>query len=169
MATALVARLEQDDADLRRERVRLRWSSAGHPPPVVVDPDGGVRLLDDDPDLLLGVDPSASRVDRVVDLEVGSTLFLYTDGLVERRDRDLDTGTAALVEVLRECTGMPLEELCDLVLERLFLPDAEDDVALLAVRLHPQDRPRPPDAGPQVVPPGIAPAPAVRPEAGADR
>jgi hypothetical protein len=51
------------------------------------------------------------------------------------------------------------------VLEQLFLPDAEDDVAILAVRLHPQDRPRPPEAGPQDVPPGKAPSPAVHPEA----
>ena len=45
--------------------------------------------------------------------------------------------------MLRECAGLPLDELCDRVLERLFLPDAEDDVAMLAVRLHPQDWPRP--------------------------
>src|SRR3712207_8646377 len=68
-----------------------------------------------------------------------STLFPYTtlcrsDGLVERRDRDLDTGTAALVSVLAEYATLPLADLCDRVLERLFLPDAEDDVALLAVR-----------------------------------
>ncbi|MGY1704051.1 SpoIIE family protein phosphatase [Geodermatophilus sp. SYSU D00697] len=170
MATALVARLEQDHADLRAGCTRLRWSSAGHPPPVVVGPDGRVQVLDGGaPDLLLGVRPTAPRLDRVADLPAGSTLFLYTDGLVERRDRDLDTGTAALVRVLREHAGLPLAELCDRVLEQLFLPDAQDDVALLAVRLHPQDRPRPPEAGPQVVPEGIPPAPPVHPEAGADR
>ncbi|MGY1635396.1 SpoIIE family protein phosphatase [Geodermatophilus sp. SYSU D00742] len=168
VATALVARLEQGDADLRRDCTRLRWSSAGHPPPVVVSPDGGVQALEGQPaDLLLGVDPSRSRSDRVAVLPAGTTVFLYTDGLVERRDRDLDAGTAALVGVLRESAGLPLEELCDRVLERLFLPDAEDDVALLAVRLHTQTRPRPAEAGPQIVPPGIAPAPDVHPEAGA--
>ncbi|WP_245177011.1 SpoIIE family protein phosphatase [Geodermatophilus sp. DF01_2] len=168
MATALVARLEQDDVDLRADSTRLRWSSAGHPPPVLLRPDGQVQVLGDDlPDLLLGVDPSASRQDRVAVLPAGSTVFLHTDGLVERRDRDLDTGTAELVAVLGEYAGLPLADLCDRVLERLFLPDAEDDVALLAVRLHPQGRPRPTEAGPQVVPPGIAPAPAVHPEAGA--
>ena len=64
-------------------------------------------------------------------------MLLYTDGLVERRDRDVDAGTDELETALREYAD-PLEELCDRVLERLFLPDAEDDVALLAVRLHPQ-------------------------------
>jgi serine phosphatase RsbU (regulator of sigma subunit) len=167
MATALVARLEQDDADLRLDQARLRWSSAGHPPPIVVSPDGEVTVLDTLPaDLLLGVLPGTSRSDRVTVLPAGSTVFLYTDGLVERRDRDLDAGTEQLVAVLRESAGLTLDELCDEVLERLFLPDAEDDVALLAVRLFSQTEPRPAEAGPQQVPPGIEPAPDVHPEAG---
>jgi PAS domain S-box-containing protein len=142
MATALVARLEQEDDDLRAERTVLRWSSAGHPPPVLLRPDGGVQVLDSDlPDLVLGVDPSAARQDRVAVVPAGSTVFLHTDGLVERRDRDLDAGTAELVAVLGEYAALPLADLCDRVLERLFLPDAEDDVALLAVRLAPHAAP----------------------------
>jgi serine phosphatase RsbU (regulator of sigma subunit) len=142
MATAVVARLETDDARadadrrLRAGEVLLRWASAGHPPPVVLTPDGDVQVLDtSDPDLLLGVAPDRPRTDRAVVLAAGSTVLLHTDGLVERRDRDLDAGTAELVAVLRECASLPLQELCDRVLARLFLPDAEDDVALLAVRL----------------------------------
>ncbi|MGY1762754.1 SpoIIE family protein phosphatase [Geodermatophilus sp. SYSU D00779] len=136
MATAVVARLERGDDDPPSGRPLLRWSSAGHPPPVLLRPDGQVEVLDGDlPDLLLGVDPSVQRHDRVTVLPAGSTVFLHTDGLLERRDRDLDTGTAALVSVLAEYATLPLADLCDRVLERLFLPDAEDDVALLAVRL----------------------------------
>ncbi|WNV75968.1 SpoIIE family protein phosphatase [Geodermatophilus sp. DSM 44513] len=134
MATALVARLERAEAG----GTVLRWSSAGHPPPVLLGPDGRVTVLDGEPaDLLLGVDPSVSREDRVAVLPPGSTVLLYTDGLVERRDRGLDEGTAALVAVLGASAGLPLDELCDRVLSRLFLPDAADDVALLAVRLSP--------------------------------
>jgi len=48
--------------------------------------------------------------------------------------------TAELVRVLAELSDAPLAELCDRVLERMFLPDAEDDVALLAVRLQPASR-----------------------------
>ena len=167
MATALVARLEQDANDLRAGQVRLRWSSAGHPPPAILTPDGKALLLDDEaPELLLGVAPDTKRREYVTVLEAGSTILLYTDGLVERRDRDLDAGTAELVEVLRACAGLSLEDLCDEVLERLFLPDAQDDVAMLGLRLHPQDAPRPPEAGPQVVPDSIEPAPDVTPEAG---
>ena len=105
--------------------------------------------------------PSTHREDRVICLTRDGTVLLYTDGLVERRDRDVDAGTAELIEVLREYAGLPLEELCDRVLERLFLPDAEDDVAILAVRLHPQGEPRPPESGPQIVPESIEPAPDV--------
>jgi serine phosphatase RsbU (regulator of sigma subunit) len=169
MATALVARLEQDESDLRAGQIRLRWSSAGHPPPAVLTADGKALLLDGEaPELLLGVAPETKRREYVTVLEAGSTVLLYTDGLVERRDRDLDAGTAELVEVLRACTGLSLEDLCDEVLERLFLPDAQDDVAMLGLRLHPQDAPRPPEAGPQVVPANIEPAPDVQPEAGTD-
>ena len=169
MATALVARLEQDDDDLRAGRVRLRWSSAGHPPAAVLTAAGEAVLLDgEQPELLLGVAPESKRREHVTLLEPGSTVLLYTDGLVERRDRDLDDGTAELVEVLRSCAGMTLDHLCDEVLERLFLPDAQDDVAMLALRLHPQDAPRPPEAGPQRVPASIEPAPDVIPEAGSE-
>ena len=166
MATALVGRLEESDEDLRAGRTWFRWSSAGHPAPIVIDAEGQVALLDGTPaDLLLGVAPSTHREDRVACLTRNSTVLLYTDGLVERRDRDVDTGTEELLAALREYAGLPLEELCDRVLARLFLPDAEDDVAMLAVRLHPQDEPRPPESGPQVVPSTIAAAPPVHPEA----
>ena len=166
MATALVGRLEETEEDLREGRCWFRWSSAGHPAPVLIDEDGEVSLLDGVPaDLLLGVAPNMRRADRLAGLRRGSTVLLYTDGLVERRDRDVDSGTAELMKVLREHAELPLEELCDVALERLFLPDAEDDVAILAVRLHPQGAPRPPEAGPQVVPPTIAPSPSAHPEA----
>jgi serine phosphatase RsbU (regulator of sigma subunit) len=144
MATALIARLEsearRDDerhgSRLREDQVLLRWASAGHLPPIVIAPDGSVSVLDGAPaDLLLGVAPETHREDHATVLDRGSTVLLYTDGLVERRDRDIDTGTAELAGVLAGCADLPLEELCDRVLERMFLPDAEDDVALLAVRL----------------------------------
>ena len=130
VATALVAQLRQD-----AEGAVLHWASAGHPPPVVLSPDGSVHVLAERPDLLLGVDPRQPRGDHETVLLPGSTVLLYTDGLVERRDRGIDEGTDDLVEALRDCAGLPLEELCDGLLARLFLPDAEDDVAVLAVRL----------------------------------
>jgi PAS domain S-box-containing protein len=166
MATALIARLEQDDPELSAAQTRVRWATAGHPPPVLISADGEVTVLDGDaPDLLLGVEPGTARSDRVAVIGRGGTLLLYTDGLVERRDRDLDAGVAELCRVLAGLTELPLQELCDRLLQRMYLPDTEDDVALLAVRLHPQDEPRPPEAGPQRVPPGIEPSPDVHPAA----
>jgi PAS domain S-box-containing protein len=132
MATALVAELGPGPEG----GAVMRWASAGHPPPVLLTPDGRVTLLDAVPaDLMLGVDPEQRRTDHGAVLVPGSTVLLYTDGLVERRDRDIDDGTAALIEVLAQCADLPLDELCDRVLQVLFLPDAEDDVAVLAVRL----------------------------------
>ncbi|WP_345770295.1 SpoIIE family protein phosphatase [Blastococcus saxobsidens] len=135
MATALVAHLEPEP-DEETGRVRLRWANAGHPPPVLLASDGSVVLLDGkQADLLLGVAPDSAREDHVAVLAPGSTVLLYTDGLVERRDRDIDAGTDELLQVLGECAGLPLDELCDRVLDQMFLPGAEDDVAILAVRL----------------------------------
>jgi len=166
MATALVARLEQDDADLRAGNTRLRYSSAGHPPAAVLTSDGKAYLLDEEPsELLLGVSPHSERREHVAVLDRGATVLLYTDGLVERRDRDIDAGTAELVAVLQDCAGLTLDQLCDRVLDRLFLSDAEDDVAMLAIRVFPPDEPRPDEAGPQKVPPTIEPSPAVHPQA----
>jgi len=110
----------------------LRWSNAGHPPPVLVGA-GGSTVLERDADLLLGVDATAPRRDHRVPLPAGGTLVLYTDGLVERRGVPLDAGTAWLADELAGLAGRPLEELCDGLLadvtERL------DDVAVLAVRM----------------------------------
>ncbi|MGY2083269.1 SpoIIE family protein phosphatase [Blastococcus sp. SYSU DS0539] len=139
MATALVAHLEPEPGD-GGGRMRLRWANAGHPPPALLASDGSVVLLDGkQADLLLGVAPETVREDHVAVLAPGSTVLLYTDGLVERRDRDIDAGTEQLLEVLGECDGLPLDQVCDRVLERMILPDAEDDVAVLAVRLVPAD------------------------------
>ncbi|RBY88566.1 SpoIIE family protein phosphatase [Blastococcus sp. TF02A-26] len=153
LATAAVARLEQTDDERERGITRLRWANAGHLPPMVVQPDGSVAdLASWQGDLMLGVDATAVRQESVVTLDRGATVLLYTDGLVERRDSDLDAGVRRLRETLTELAGLPLEQLLDEVLERLVDGRPEDDVALVAVRLHRQDRPRPAEAGPNRVP-----------------
>jgi PAS domain S-box-containing protein len=154
LATAAVARFEQTDDERARGVTRMRWANAGHLPPLVINPDGSVaELASWAGDLLLGVEPSATRHESVVTLDRGATVLLYTDGLIERRDADLDAGLERLRAALADLADRPLEELLDEVLERLVHGRPEDDVALVAVRLHPQDRPLPPDAGRKVVPP----------------
>ena len=156
LATATVARFEQTPEEREHGVTRLRWANAGHLPPLVVNPDGSVAELPAwTGDLLLGVDPEARRRESVVTVERGSTVLLFTDGLIERRDADLDQGLLRLRECLVEVADRPLQELCDEVLERLVHGRPEDDVALVAVRLHRQDRPRPAEAGPVSVPPGV--------------
>ena len=112
----------------------LRWSNAGHPPPLLLGPDGSAAYLDRTPELLLGVEPDRPRTDHEVVVAPGATLLLYTDGLVERRDRPLDEGFARLLVAVEECRGLPPGDLCDALLQRLGT-DCEDDVALLAMRL----------------------------------
>src|SRR3954447_14623754 len=153
LATAAVARFEQTDDERQRGVTRMVWANAGHLPPLALHPDGSVAVLADwKADLLLGVDADVVRTESVVTLDRGSTVLLYTDGLVERRDADLDAGLDRLRTHLRELADLPLQELCDELITRLVDGKPGDDVALVAVRLHPQDRPRPPEAGPNRVP-----------------
>ncbi len=161
IATAAVARFEQTDDELHRGVTRMRWANAGHLPPMVVNPDSSVaELATWTGDLLLGVDPSARRNESVVTLDRGSTVLLYTDGLIERRDADLDAGMVRLRDALVELADRPLEQMLDELLDRLVHGRPEDDVALVAVRLHRQDRARPAEAGPNRVPPTVPPDPA---------
>jgi serine phosphatase RsbU (regulator of sigma subunit) len=150
VATALYGRVEQPE-DYAAHGLRLfRWSNAGHPPPLLVEPDGTARLLHTTPDLLLGARPDAERADHTVDVAPGSTLLLYTDGLVERRGADLDEGFAWLEQAGRRLADRPLEEFCDALLDEIGAR-RDDDVALLALRAHPEDRPRPAEAGPEAL------------------
>ncbi|SDD50949.1 PAS domain S-box-containing protein [Geodermatophilus telluris] len=141
LVTAVVARVgpapEGEGAGARS----LIWSSAGHLPPLVVPPGGGPRLLGGRPDLLLGVDPTRARHDGTETLPPGTTVVLYTDGLVERRDADLDAGLDRLLAAAGDLAELPAEEVCDALLARLA-PQRADDVALLALRVHPAPGPR---------------------------
>jgi PAS domain S-box-containing protein len=159
-ATAVVARLEQSLDERQRGVTQMRWSNAGHPPPMSVSPDGSVLVLAGvEADLLLGIDPGSPRVESRVTLDRGSTVLLYTDGLVERRGQSLDEGLERLRALLSELAGYALEDLCDELLARLLPSSSDDDVALVAVRLHRQDLPRPAEAGPRRVPPEVPPEP----------
>ncbi|MCF3128970.1 SpoIIE family protein phosphatase [Streptomyces olivochromogenes] len=112
---------------------RCTMARAGHLPPAVVEPGGHVTFPDlpAGPPLGLGGLPFESLE---VELPVGSLLALFTDGLVELRDRDIDKGLETLGKVLSENSG-PLEDLCDRVISEL-LPGSTttDDTALLLVR-----------------------------------
>ena len=142
LASVLVARLEQTQEEFDRGVTRLRWSNAGHLPPVVLYPDGSTEVLTRSPaELLTGVHVGAVRRDHEVTLPRGSTVLLYTDGLVERRDQLFDIGVQRLQTELTALRDRPLAELADELLSRVLPDRAEDDVALIAVRLHGEHRP----------------------------
>ena len=138
LATAVLARVEDPPGSSPAGERWLRWSNAGHPPPLLLPADGRPLLLERPRNLLLGVDPGAQRTEHVLPLHPGDTLVLYTDGLVERRDSDLDEGLGRLVAAATELAGEPVDTLADALLSRLA-PEADDDVALLVLRVGPQD------------------------------
>jgi serine phosphatase RsbU (regulator of sigma subunit) len=135
LATALVARLETAPPGEPR---LLRWSSAGHLPPLLLAADGGVRLLTTPPERLLGTGDPGDRTDHRATLAPGETLVLVTDGLVEHGRIDIDSGLDRLCGVLGELAGHPVDLLCDRLLDRILTGPADDDVAILAVRCQPE-------------------------------
>lgn len=135
LATAVVGTLAQGGAARDHSARLFRWSNAGHPPPMLMRADGSVVVLEGRPDLLLGLDPETPRTDHTALLHPGDTLLLYTDGLVERRDSPIQEGLARLQAAFGDLVAADLEELCDGLVQRLLPADADDDVALVAVRL----------------------------------
>ncbi|MGY1702007.1 PP2C family protein-serine/threonine phosphatase [Geodermatophilus sp. SYSU D00766] len=135
LATALVARLEAaTDGTATRP---LRWSSAGHLPPLLLAADGGVRLLATPPQRMLGTDRPGDRTDHVTALGPGETLLLVTDGLVEAGRRGIDEGLARVAGALGGLAGLSADALCDRLLSRVLPDRTDDDVAVLAVRVLP--------------------------------
>ncbi|RBY85852.1 PP2C family protein-serine/threonine phosphatase [Blastococcus sp. TF02A-26] len=134
LATALVARLERPGADGSRT---LRWSSAGHLPPLLVHPDGRTRLLSTPPERMLGTDEPARRTDHEATVAPGDTVLLCTDGLVEAGRVGIDEGLARVADAVVDLAGLAPGALCDRLLSRLVPDRAEDDVAVLAVRCLP--------------------------------
>ncbi len=140
--------LEADDADerfasvvyasLRRTRngISLAVSSGGHPPALLVQPDGTVRPVGTG-GTLLGLFRNADLVDEALELHPGDVLVLYTDGVTEARGPDGELGEEGLIEVLRRCAGASAKDLAG-ELERVVLAHqggvAHDDIAILAVR-----------------------------------
>lgn len=112
----------------------LTWSSAGHPPPLLLT-GGDAGYLDDVHGPLLGVDPTLSYGETSVRMPPGARLLLYTDGLVERRDASLTDRLGTLADVAAEHARQELGDLCDDILTEVAgSVGREDDVCLLALQ-----------------------------------
>ena len=130
MATLLYLVLEPDHST-------VRFANAGHVPPLVIGPDGEAEYLATASNPPLGVFDSPSHTENVTELAPGSTIVLYTDGLVEERGVSIDQGLEALRLAASQDICHP-RELCDrLVAAMLAIHHANDDIAVLALRTLP--------------------------------
>ncbi|MBL1096132.1 SpoIIE family protein phosphatase [Streptomyces sp. 205] len=153
----LIARIDQDESPGSRDRIegleaagesiigatclyaiydpvtlRCTMARAGHPPPAVVSPDGSVEFPDlpAGPPLGLGGLPFETAE---LELPENSHLVLYTDGLIEDRRREIDTGLELLRNALSH-PGRTPEEICTHVLDEMLPTTPSDDIALIAAR-----------------------------------
>ncbi|MFF1442245.1 SpoIIE family protein phosphatase [Streptomyces sp. NPDC058295] len=113
---------------------RFTLARAGHVPPALVTPDGTAEILDLPPGPPLGLGGVPFEAAEF-ELPEGSLLALFTDGLVESRDHDVDAGLTRLRQALVQ-PAPSLEEICDHVIEALLPTRPDDDVALLLARTH---------------------------------
>jgi PAS domain S-box-containing protein len=137
MATLVFARVEGPEGG----PWQLHWVNAGHPPPLLVTRDGGTRFLEGGHGPLIGMSATLRLgldwPDAREELPPDSILLLYTDGLVESRDRPIDRGMAELRHhagvLARRLEERTIDEYCDELLARIM--PRGDDVALVALRL----------------------------------
>ncbi|CAM5275367.1 hypothetical protein SALBM311S_00273 [Streptomyces alboniger] len=132
-ATAVIARFRPGDPT-------LTWAAAGHPPPVLRTPDGQVHTLDAKPGAMLGIPLRQVIADHTAPLVPGSTLALYTDGLVERRAQGIDPGIERLADALGTFGSAELDADLDGAADRILTPllsdsERDDDVCLLLCHL----------------------------------
>lgn len=132
IATAIVARVEPGPDG----GWRFVWSRAGHPPALLLHPDGTTEVLDAGGETILGIEPATVRTDLAVDLPPGSAVVLYTDGLIERRGIPLDVSIKELGAAIAGVAYLDAEALSDHLLSSLVVPsEEEDDVALVVLRV----------------------------------
>lgn len=123
---------------LDRTTRMLRYCCAGHPAPALVEADGTARFLGDGRSFPIGASPSRTpwaRHSGEVVLATDAVLFLYTDGLIERRRRGLDEGMDQLRAALVAHRSLPIEEMADTLLDRLDPSNRRDDTALMCLRI----------------------------------
>jgi PAS domain S-box-containing protein len=122
-------------AVLTLETGELVYSSAGHPPPILVHADGTTAMLEGGRGLPLALRPGRVRPEVRVTMPARSTLLLYTDGLVERRGSSMDDGMARAADVVQDGRSEALDDVADRLMSRLEPGGGyPDDVAMLLYR-----------------------------------
>jgi PAS domain S-box-containing protein len=125
-------------AVLDTESGLMRYSNAGHPPAVLASPQSAPTLLTAGHSVPLAVHHARPRRQASVTLTPGSTLLLYTDGLVERRDAPIDEGITRVADVLAESMWLPIDAVADVVLQELAPSEGYDDDVAMVVYRRPQ-------------------------------
>jgi serine phosphatase RsbU (regulator of sigma subunit) len=129
MATAAYATFDPDGG-------KLRFASAGHPPPAMAAPDGARRFVETSPNVPLGVLPESSYAEQELTLGDGQMFLLYTDGLIEVRGESLDVGLDRLLDVMRGASTP--QRLCNQIARALVPREgARDDIAFVALQSAP--------------------------------
>jgi|tagenome__1003787_1003787.scaffolds.fasta_scaffold20938328_1 serine phosphatase RsbU (regulator of sigma subunit)/anti-sigma regulatory factor (Ser/Thr protein kinase)/putative methionine-R-sulfoxide reductase with GAF domain len=123
--------------DLDPERETLEVVNAGHPPPLIIDPEGRASYLDVAPNVALGVSRGSRYRSQHCALRSGSTLVLYTDGVVEVRGEALDAGLERMRRLAESVSAAP-QDLVDAIVEQMVSEGRpSDDVAILVARVAP--------------------------------
>lgn len=118
--------------DLEAEQVT--FATAGHPPPLLQLPDGEIRRLDSANAPIIGA-TGTHRVSASAPFPKGALLVMYTDGLVERRDRDFEHGIEQAAAILSQMDATASgDDVVKVLLDELVHGDAEDDIAMVVVR-----------------------------------
>jgi serine phosphatase RsbU (regulator of sigma subunit) len=113
----------------------LRYSAAGHPPGIVVAPDGRTTWLDGASSVPFCGVAVEDRPEACVTIQAGATVVLYSDGLIERHHETIDDGLERLEEVLSRLRALPVEELCAALLEEVIgTGSTDDDAVVLCLR-----------------------------------
>ena len=112
----------------------MRWSTAGHPPPLLIAPGEPARYLRTDADLPLGVDTAVPRHDHTHRLPDGATLIFFTDGLFEHHEHSVEEGLDRLAVLATALVDLPLVDFVRTLADR-HPSDGHDDMAVLALRI----------------------------------
>ncbi|MBX7548276.1 GAF domain-containing SpoIIE family protein phosphatase [Streptomyces sp. NPDC004232] len=131
VTTTTLARIEPEESGWR-----LRWSTAGHVPPLLLTRERRATYLLGEPGLPLGVDTDQPRPDHSRPLPPDATVIFFTDGLVEHPEHPIDERLNALAELAVEHSGLPLRAFVRALADH-HPSDGHDDMAILAVRTPP--------------------------------
>ncbi|MDP4510028.1 PP2C family protein-serine/threonine phosphatase [Nonomuraea turcica] len=128
VTTACLARIEPE-----AHGWSLRWSSAGHLPPLLLAHHQKARYLHVDPDLPLGVDTAQPRHDHAHPLPSGATVIFFTDGLVEHHEHSVEEGLERLAVIATAHAALPVCDFVQALIDE-HPSDGHDDMAILALR-----------------------------------